>query len=115
MAATVLRDSELLVGRANGVRFLRNDQTEAYVEIPPAYIITDSSGATWTLGTEYVQKGWCFYFNVLRNDVDTGELACKILYQRGRVRIFSPEGWKVWTCRVRRRRDNMSAAPGYWL
>jgi len=111
----VLKDSELLVGRANGVHFRRNDATEPYVEIPPAYIITDSSGATWTLGNEYVQKGWAFYFSVMRNDVDTGELACKIIYQRGRVRIFTPDGWKVWTSRAARRRTNMSAAPGYWV
>ena len=89
------------------MRFLRENPTEPYVEIPPAYIITESNGATWTLGNEYVQKGWQFYFSVMRNDVDTGELACKIIYQRGRVRIFSPEGWKVWTSRRGRL--------GYWL
>lgn len=92
-----LRDSELLIGRALGATYYRNDQTEPYVEIPPALIITDSSGATWTLGTEYIGEGWNMEFNVLRNDVDTGEFASRIVYQRHKVRIFGRAGWRVWT------------------
>jgi hypothetical protein len=80
--------------------------------VPPALIITDSNGATRTLGTEYVNRGWAYYFNVLRNDVDTGELAAKIEYQRGKVRIWTHSGWKVWT---ERRCVNFAAAPGYFV
>ena len=93
----ILKDSELLVGRARGVRFHRNDATEPYVEIPPAYIITESNGATWTLGNSYLQRGQVFEFNVMRNDIDTGEFASRIVYQRGKVRIWGQGAWKVWT------------------
>ena len=97
MSQAAFRDSELLIGRALGQQFERENATEAYVEIPPACIITDSSGATWTLGTEYINPGWNMEFNVLRNDVDTGEFASRIVYQRGKVRIFGKGGWRVWT------------------
>jgi len=30
----------------------------------------------------------------MRNDVDTGEVARKIVYQRGVVKIFGHYGWK---------------------
>lgn len=90
-------DSQLLEGRADGVTYRRENATEPYVEIPPAYIITDSSGATWTLGSEYVWHGQFIYMNVLRNDIDTGELASKIVYQRHKVRIWTKSGWRVWT------------------
>ncbi len=97
----LLRDSELLKGRADGATYLRENATEPYVECPPAYIITDSSGATWTLGAHYTQHGERFEFSVMRNDVDTGEMASKIVYQRGKVRIFGRHdgrpGWRVWT------------------
>lgn len=93
----ILRDSELLKGSADGIVYLRENATEPYVEIPPAYIITDSSGATWTLGAHFVQRGWQFEFSVLRNDIDTGELASRIVYQRNKVRIWTRDGWKVWT------------------
>lgn len=99
MSRAILRDSDLLVGRAGGITYTRENQTEAYVEIPPAYMITDSSGATWTFGPHYVQRGWIYEFSVMRNDVDTGELASKIVYQRGKVRIFGQDGWRVWTGR----------------
>lgn len=95
----ILRDSELLHGRADGVTYWRENATEPYVEIPPAYIITDSSGATWTLGMHFVQIGDRFEFSVMRNDMDTGELASRIVYQRGKVRIWTRDGWKVWTGR----------------
>ena len=89
-------DSQLLKGRADGVTYLRENATEPYVEIPPAYIITDSSGATWTLGNEYAWHGQGLFMNVLRNDVDTGEIASRIVYQRHKVRIWTRDGWKVW-------------------
>lgn len=84
-------DDHLLIGRANGVVFRRNDKTESYVVIPPAYIITDSDGGTWTFGTEFNVYG---EICVLRNDVDTGEFAQRIEYRRGVVRLFSRSGWR---------------------
>jgi len=108
----LLKDSDLLVGRALGETYHRENKTEAYVCIPPALIITDSNGATWTLGNEYLNLGWAFYFNVLRNDVDTGEFAARVEYRGGRVRIWTQQGWKVWT---ERRRGHMSVSPGYWV
>jgi len=79
----------LLVGWANGLRYERENKTEAYVAVPPAHIITDSDGAAWTLGTQYVDHGGGeFEFNVLRNDVDTGETAMRIEYRKGVVKIF---------------------------
>lgn len=97
MTRAVLVDSQLLIGRADGSKYYRENATEPYVESPPAYIITASDGSTFTLGSEYLQHGWIFEFNVRRNDVDTGEFASKIVYQRGKVRIFGRDGWRVWT------------------
>lgn len=85
-------DAHLLLGRALGVTFRREDRTESYVCIPPALIITDSDGGTWTLGTEYNTH---FEWNVLRNDKDTGEFASRIEYRRdnvgGVLRIYGRE------------------------
>jgi hypothetical protein len=109
----VLHDSELLIGRALGGQYTRENKTDAYVTVPPALIITDSNGATWTLGHDYILKGWRYYFGVMRNDVHTGEQACQIEYRQWRVRIFTPDGkWKIW---VERKAGHMSAAPGYWV
>lgn len=108
----VFKDSVLLKGRADGTIYYRENQTESYVEIPPAYIITESNGATWTLGSNYVQRGWIFEFSVMRNDVDTGEMASKIVYRGGKVKIFGAEGWRIWT---ERPRGSHSIAPGYWI
>jgi hypothetical protein len=90
----MLRDSVMLQGVADGVVFFRENKTEPYVEIPPAYIITDSDGATWTFGDKYIQRGHVFEFSVVRNGIDTGELASKIVYQKGRVSIFGVDGWR---------------------
>lgn len=89
--------SHLLKGRAVGREFVRENPTEPYVEIPPAFLITDQDGATFTLGTLYKGDGWNMEFNVLRNDVDTGEFASRIVYQRGVVRIFGKAGWRAWS------------------
>lgn len=84
-----LFDDQLLVGTANNLRYERENKTESYVAIPPALIITDSDGAAWTLGTQYIDRGGGeLEFNVLRNDVDTGETAMRIEYRNGVVRIF---------------------------
>ena len=84
-----LFDPHLLIGRAHGLRYERESRTESYVVVPPALIITDSDGACWTLGTEFVDRGGGeLEFNVLRNDIDTGETAMRIEYCKGVVRIF---------------------------
>lgn len=108
----VLRDSEELVGRALGTTYRRSDKTESYVCVPPALILTDSNGATWTIGNDYVVKGWVYYWSVLRNDWPTGEFAERIEYRRGKVYITTPTGRKVWTERAR---DHTHIAPGFWL
>jgi hypothetical protein len=84
-------DHHLLIGRANGTTFRRNDKTESYVCVPPAYIITDSDGGTWTFGTEFNTYG---EINVLRNDVSVGEFAQRIEYHKGVVRTFGRSGWR---------------------
>lgn len=84
-------DDHLLIGRANGVVFRRADKTESYVTVPPAYIITDSDGGTWTFGAEYNGYG---EINVLRNDVNTGEFAQRIEYRKGVVWLYGRAGWR---------------------
>jgi hypothetical protein len=84
-------DAHLLIGRLGGELWRRENKTHAYVEIPPALIITDSDGAVFSLGTEYNVH---MEFNVLRNDVDTGEFASRITYDGKLVRIFGKSGWK---------------------
>ena len=90
-------DAHLLIGRALGQIWRRAEKTEPYVCIPPALIITDSDGATWTFGTEYVQHGQKFEFLVLRNDQSTGEFAEKIEYRQGVVRLFGKDGTRVFS------------------
>ena len=85
-------DAHLLLGRALGQTWRRENKTESYVVIPPALIITDSDGATWTLGAEYNVH---MEFNVLRNDVDMGEFASRIEYRAGVLRIFGRYGSKT--------------------
>jgi hypothetical protein len=84
-------DDHLLIGRANGVTFRRENKTEPYVVCPPAYIITDSDGATWTFGTEFNADG---EINVLRNDISTGEFAQRIEYRAGVVKLYGTSGWR---------------------
>lgn len=91
---TAFRGSELLTGRALGVTYTRENRTEAYVVIPPALIITDSDGRTFTLGSQYLEHNGEYEFNVLINDIDTGEFAKRIEYRGGVVRIFGQNGWK---------------------
>lgn len=87
-----LKDS--FVGRALGVDYFRELKTEAYVVVPPALIITDERGDTWTLGLKYNRH---MEFNVLRNDRSTGEFASKIEWNGQRLRIYSRDGFKTWT------------------
>lgn len=93
--AELLFDRDLLVGFINGRRYERQNKTEADVEIPPAFIITDSDGAAWTFGAQYTAAHNSEYeFSVMRNDVDTGEVAKRIVYRQGVVCIFGSYGWK---------------------
>lgn len=102
MGVNYLFDPHMLTGfvQQNGelVRYERENKTESYVVIPPAFIITDSDGACWTFGTEYTPPhDGDFEWNVLRNGRDTGETAKRIEYRVGKVRIFGHYGWKSWS------------------
>jgi len=73
--------------------------TESYVSVPPALVITDEQGAVWTLGFNVAPRDKTpdgeFAFNVLRNGIETGEIASRIERRNGRVRIFTVDGWKT--------------------
>lgn len=75
--------------------------TENYVAVPPALTITDDEGAIWTLGMKIAPRERSpdgeFAFPVLRNGVDIREIASRIERRAGKVKIFTCEGWKVWT------------------
>jgi len=81
-------DSHLLIGRALGQVWKRENKTESYVTIPPALIIMDSDGAVWTVGLR--TRGT--EFNVLRNDLDTGQFCERIEYLNGVVRLYGRDG-----------------------
>jgi hypothetical protein len=87
-------DNHLLIGRALGQTWRRADRTESYVVIPPALIITDSDGGTWTFGTEFNVYG---EINVLRNDIATGEFAQRIEYRKGVVWLYGHAGWRAFS------------------
>ena len=93
-----LKDS--FVGRLNGQPFFRTHRTESYVSVPPALLVTDERGDTWSLGNEYAQHGQRFEFNVIRNDINTGEMAERIEYRGGRLRIYGWYGSKTWNGRT---------------
>lgn len=69
-------------------------ETESYVSVPPALTITDETGAIWTLGFRVgaAPRGE-FAFNVLRNGIETGEIASRIERRSGRIRVFTARGW----------------------
>lgn len=69
--------------------------TDPYVSVPPALTITDETGAIWTLGFQFGEapRGE-FAFIVLRNGLDTGEVASRIERYKGHIRIFTAQGWK---------------------
>lgn len=75
--------------------------TESYVAVPPALTILDERGAVWTLGFNTAPKWQSpegeFAFNVLRNGIETGEVASRIERRNNRIRIFTKDGWKRWT------------------
>jgi hypothetical protein len=85
----------LLSGTLDGIRYERIDRSESYTTSPPARLIIDSDGAVWGLGNEYVyKKDGYLEFNVLRNDIDTGENAEKIEYRGGIIWIYGSAGWR---------------------
>jgi hypothetical protein len=96
--AELLFDKGILAGVINGVRYERENKSENYVTVPPAFLITDSDGAMWTFGAgQYETHNGEFEFPVMRNDVDMKEVAKRIEYVRGRVRIFGHYGWKTFS------------------
>ena len=76
-------------------------ETENYVAVPPALIITDAQNNVWTLGFQTAPQGRSpdgeFAFNVLKNGMETGEVASRIERRSSRIRIFTCDGWKRWT------------------
>ncbi len=90
-------DRDLLIGKALGAVYRRENKTEPYVCIPPAFMISDSDGAVFTFGFNYRIHNGEYEFNVLRNDIDTGEMAKRIEYRKGVVRIFGQYGWKTFS------------------
>jgi hypothetical protein len=76
--------------------------TEAYVSSPPALIVVDEEGAVWTLGNK-LQMGprGEYAFDILRDGVDTGEVASRIERREGKIRIFTLNGWKRWNTKWR--------------
>jgi hypothetical protein len=93
-----LFDKNLLTGTAHGLRYERQDPSENYVCVPPALLVTDYDGGMFTLGNEYVINNGLMEFNVLRNDVDTGEIAHKIEYSARVVTIYGyGYGKKRWS------------------
>jgi hypothetical protein len=74
-------------------------ETESYVSVPPALIITDQENSVWTLGFNGLVSGGEFCFDVLRNGKSVGEMANRIERRGKSVRIFGPQGWKRWNGR----------------
>lgn len=87
----------LLVGRANGARYERENPSENYVTVPPAFMIVDSEGGVWTLGNKYVEHNGAYEFNVVRNDVDMDQMATKIAMEAGIVTIYGSAGRRRWS------------------
>ena len=74
--------------------------TESYVSVPPALTITDERGDVWTIGFKTANllqsPAGEFAFDVLRNGIDTHEIASRIEKRNGKLRIFTAKGWKTW-------------------
>lgn len=82
-------DDHLLIGRALGQTWRRENKTESYVRMPPALVITDSDGGTFTFGTDYNAYG---EINLLRNDVNTEEFVTYAEYLGGVVWLYGRAG-----------------------
>jgi len=75
-------------------------ETESYVSSPPALIVTDETNSVWTLGFNGELSRGEMCFDVLRNGMPIGEVANRIERRNRRIRIFGPEGWKIWSGRA---------------
>src|SRR5882672_1275502 len=76
--------------------------TEPYVSIPPALWIRDNENALWSLGFDYNECEWRsgrYEYDIVRNGIKTGDFGRVIEFRRGKVRIFTCEGWKTWNRR----------------
>ena len=75
--------------------------TESGVSVPPALIITDETGAVWTLGYNPGRDGpkGEFSYNVLRNGENTGAFASRIEMRGNKIRCFTRQGWRNWNGR----------------
>lgn len=76
--------------------------TENYVSSPPALLVVDETNTVWTLGFDrqdhkFVAPRGEYAFNVLRNGEPTGEFASRIERRNRKIRIFTADGWKVWS------------------
>lgn len=92
-------DAHLLIGKALGVTYRRDDASEEYVCIPPAFMITDTDGAVWTLGMEYNSD---HEFMVLRNDQKMGIYASRIERRGRRIQVYGKAYGKAIFSRSRR-------------
>ena len=92
-------DPAMLSGRIHGARYERENVSENYVSVPPAFLLTDSKGGMWTFGPSYELHNGEHLFAVMRNDVDMGETAKRLECKNGQIRIFGRDGWKVWSRR----------------
>jgi hypothetical protein len=75
-------------------------ETENYVSSPPALIVLEGNGTVWSLGFNrmFGPRGE-YQFDVLANGNWTGEWASRIERRMGRIRIFTCDGWKIWSGR----------------
>jgi hypothetical protein len=88
-------DAHLLIGQALGQTYRRLNRTENYVEIPPAFAHHDSDGAVWTIGftlNPHCHNIFAPEYNVLRNDIDVGQFAARIVIDRGVVTLYGQDG-----------------------
>ena len=76
--------------------------TENYVSSPPALIVVDETGAVWTLDNDihiYSAPRGEYGFSVLRNGQRVGIRASRIERRNGKIRVFTRDGWRLWTGR----------------
>ncbi len=98
-------DKHMLAGVVHGNRYERENRSESYVTIPPAFLITDSDGAMWTFRLWNIPSTrGNLEFSVMRNDVDTEEVAKRIgIFEGSWVRIFGHYGLEKRPAAARRR------------
>ena len=77
--------------------------TEPYVSVPPALVIRDNEGATWTLGFDYDEREWRtgrYEYDIVRNGRPTGEFGQVIEFRQGKVIIYGANGRRVFNGRT---------------